>query len=129
VKRNYDRFPADFMFRLTIQEKKKVVTNWDHLTKLKFSRVSPFTFTEHGVIMAANVLNSKRAIEVSLLVVRAFVNLRKIYEAHKELALKLTELERKLGKHDAEIQVIFNVIKQLMSKPENPKKKIGFHAH
>ena len=77
--------------------------------------------------MAANVLSSKRAIKVNLLVVRAFVKLRKTFETHKELTFKLIELERKFGKHDSEIQAIFNVIKKLMEQPKKPRKKIGFH--
>jgi hypothetical protein len=76
VRRNIERFPGDFMFQLTAQEKAEVVANCDHLTKLKFSRFLPFAFTEHGTIMAANVVNSSTAIEASLYVVRAFVKMR-----------------------------------------------------
>ena len=76
IRRNADRFPSDFMFRLTKEEKQEVVTNCDHLQKLKFSSVNPRAFTEHGAIMAASVLNSNRAIEISVFVVRAFVQLR-----------------------------------------------------
>ena len=127
IKRNRDRFPRDFMFRLTAREKAEVVANCDHLKTLKFSPVEPYAFTEHGAIMAANVLNSRRAVEVSLLVVRVFIKLRETFEAHKELTVKLRELERKLGRHDAEIRAIFSVIKQLMNRPEKSKKIIGFH--
>ncbi|MGH9427707.1 MAG: ORF6N domain-containing protein [Terriglobia bacterium] len=83
VKRNADRFPKDFMFRLTQQEKTRVVTNCDHLSKLKFSPTMPFAFTEHGAVMVANVLNSERAVEVSIYVVRAFVKLREMLGTHK----------------------------------------------
>ena len=83
VKRNRDRFPGDFMFRLTAKEKAEVVANCDHLTKLKFSPNEPFAFTEHGAIMAANILNSKRAIDMGLLVVRAFVKLRQLLSTVK----------------------------------------------
>ena len=89
VRRNKDRFPSDFMFRLSKNEKEEVVTNCDHLHKLKFSPVLPYAFTEHGAIMLANVLNSRRAIEVSVVVVRAFVRLRGVLASHKELAQKL----------------------------------------
>ncbi len=127
VKRNRGRFPEDFMFRLNVREKAEVVAICDHLKRLKFSPVEPFAFTEYGAIMAANVLNSKRAIEVSLLVVRVFIELRKTFRAHKELAAKLRDLEGKLGKHDAEIQAILQVIRRLMTDEAKPKKKIGFH--
>jgi phage regulator Rha-like protein len=126
VKRNQDRFPADFMFRLTKQEKEEVVTNCDHLQKLKFSPVLPYAFTEHGAIMLASVLNSRRAIEVSVFVVRAFVRLRGVLATHKELAQKLAELERKIQGHDEHIRSLFEAIRQLMAPPERPRKPIGF---
>ena len=78
VRRNKDRFPTDFMFRLTRQEKTEVVTNCDHLQKLKFSPVLPYAFTEHGAVMLANILNAPNAIKVSVYVVRAFVKLREL---------------------------------------------------
>src|SRR3990172_8447938 len=99
VKRNRGRSPEDFMFQLTKKEKAEVVAICDHLAKLKFSPVLPNAFTEHGAIMAANVLNTGRAIQISVFVVRAFVRLREILGAHKELAHKLAELERKLQNH------------------------------
>lgn len=78
--------------------------------------------------MAANVLNSERAVEMSIRVVRTFIKLRQFLLTHKELAHKLAELERKMEKHDTEIQGIFEAIKQLMSPPEKPKRQIGFHG-
>ena len=128
IRRNADRFPPDFMFRLTKEEKQEVVTNCDHLENLKFSHVNPHAFTEHGAIMAASVLNSPRAIEVSVFIVRAFVQLREIISGHKELAYKIAQLERKLGDHDEQIQVLIKAIKQLMNpKPPPKKRRIGFH--
>jgi hypothetical protein len=97
IKRNRDRFPEDFMFQLTKDEKQEVVTVCDHLAKLKFSPVLPFAFTEHGAIMAASVLNSPRAVDVSVYVVRAFIRLRQIIAMNKDLAHKMAELERKVG--------------------------------
>ena len=127
VKRNKDRFPEDFMFHITRNEKAEVVTICDHLSQLKFSPVLPYAFTEHGAIMAASVLNSKRAVEISVYVVRAFVKLREMLGTHKELARKLTELERKLGAHDQAIISIVEAIEQLMLPPEPKKKRpIGF---
>ena len=128
IRRNADRFPPDFMFRLTKEEKLEVVTNCDHLQKLKFSPVNPFVFTEHGAIMAASVLNSTKAIEVSVFVVRAFVQLRQTIAEHKELARKIAQLERKLSDHDDQILVMVEAIKQLMDPKLPPKKRrIGFH--
>ena len=126
VKRNMERFPADFMFQLSKPEKDEVVTNCDHLAKLKFSRTLPFAFTEHGALMLGNVLKSNRAIEVSLLVVRTFVQLREMLSTHKELAVKLEALERKIGSHDQAIAGLIDAIRQLMAPPEGGKRPIGF---
>lgn len=127
VKRNAKRFPDDFMFRLTPKEKNEVVTNCDHLKRLKFSPVMPFVFTEHGALMLANVLYSAEAIETSLSIVRAFVRLREILSTHKTLAHKLFELERKIGAHDETIRSILAAIRQMMDPPVKPKRQIGFH--
>ena len=128
VKRNRKRFPADFMFRLTVEEKAEVVANCDHLTKLRFSPGLPHAFTEHGAVMLASVLNSQLAIKASLYVFRAFVRLRAILATHKELDKKLTELERRVKSHDEHIQSLFEAIRRLMS-PESPKpRRIGFRA-
>lgn len=128
VKRNTDRFPKDFMFRLTQQEKSEVVTNCDHLSKLKFSPTMPFAFTEHGAIMVANVLNSVRAVEVSIYVVRAFVKLREVLGTHKALAHKLAELERQVESHDNHIRSLFEAIRQLMEPPRQKSRRIGFNS-
>ncbi len=126
VKRNRDRFPKDFMFQLTAEEKLEVVTICDHLAKIKYSPVLPYAFTEHGAIMAASVLNSKRAVDVSVYVVRAFVKLRQMLAANKELAHKLAEMEHKVASHDGTIQALVAAIKKLMAPPEPKEKKIGF---
>ena len=128
VKRNQHRFPSDFMFQLTEDEKQELVTNCDHLEGLKFSRSLPYAFTEHGAIMLASVLNSRRAIEASLYVVRAFVRLRNLLASHKELAHKLNELEGRISKHDADIQTIVKAIRELMRPPDKPRKQIGFRV-
>ncbi|GHU22430.1 DNA-binding protein [Betaproteobacteria bacterium] len=94
VKRNKERFPADFMFQLTTEEKQEVVTNCDHLAKLKFSRSLPFAFTEHGAIQASNVLASPQAVEMGVYVVRAFVSLREILTSNRELALRLQLIDQ-----------------------------------
>ena len=126
VKRNRARFPEDFMFQLTTKEKAEVVANCDHLAKLKFSPVLPNAFTEHGAIMVASVLNTQRAIQVSVFVVRAFVKLREMLSTHKELAHKLALLERKLQNHDESIRSLVAAIRQLMTPPEPKRRPIGF---
>ena len=126
VRRNIERFPADFMFQLTKAEKQEVVTNCDHLAMLKFSASLPYAFTEHGALMLGNVLKSTRAVEISLLVVRTFVQLREMLSTHKDLSVKLEALERKIGGHDQAIAGLIDAIRQLMSPPVQTKRPIGF---
>jgi len=128
VKRHLERFPKDFMFRLTDQEaaalRSQSVTS---KRKRGGRRYAPYAFTEHGAIMAATVLNSPRAVQVSVYVVRAFVQLRQALAQHTELAAKLADLERKVGDHDQKILAIIQAIRELMTPPTRPPRKpIGF---
>jgi len=128
VKRNFNRFPQDFMFQMNEEEYQSLRS---HFATLKIGRghhrkYLPYVFTEHGTIMLANVLNSPISVQASIQVVRAFVKLRQILSTHKELAHKLIELERKIENHDEEIHTIFEAIRQLMIPPEPTKKQIGF---
>jgi hypothetical protein len=126
VKRNRDRFPEDFMFELTLDEKDELVTDCDRLAALKHSSSIPYAFTEHGAVMLASILKSRRAVEVSVFVVRAFIRMRRMLADQRRFALKLAELESKLAAHDRNFQVVFAAIKQLMQPPEPKKKRIGF---
>lgn len=127
VKRNRGRFPRDFAFQLTAEERAEVVANCDHLSRLKFSPTPPYAFTEHGAIMAANVLNSARAVEMSVQVVRAFVRLREMVANHKELARKFDELERRVASHDTAIATLIQALRELaMPAAPKPKRRIGF---
>ena len=126
VKRNLDRFPADFVFELTLDEKDELVTNCDRLATLKHSSSAPYAFTEHGAVMLASVLKSKRAMEVSVFVVRAFIRMRRMLTDQRRFATKLAELESKLATHDKNFRIVFAAIKQLMLPPEPKKKRIGF---
>lgn len=137
VKRNVARFPADFMFQLTDHEfnhlRSRLATSSSNPRTSNWGgrRFPPYAFTEHGAIMAATVLNSPRAVEVSVYVVRAFVQLRALLTAHKELAQRLNELEariqKRLATQDQAIAGILEAIRELMRPPEPPKKrKIGF---
>lgn len=130
VRRNKDRFPEDFAFQLNNKEftnlRSQFVTSSKTRRGLKYR---PYVFTEHGALMLASVLNSSQAVEMSLFVVRAFVRLRETLSHHKELASKLNKLEQKFGKHDEEIQLLFNVIKKLMEPPSaSSRKRIGFRT-
>ena len=127
VKRNKDRFPHDFMFQLSPDEKAEVVANCDHLENLKYSRALPYAFTEHGAIMAAGVLNTSRAIEVSVFIVRAFVKIRQMVAGHKDLQRKIAQIERRLTDHDEKIIELVNLIKKLLNPEPPPKKRrIGY---
>jgi len=127
VKRNKDRFPGDFLFQLTPGEKSEVVAVCDHLSNLKYSKVPPRVFTEHGAIMAANVVNSSRAVGMSVFVVRAFVRLRRTIADHAELASRISKVERRLAGHDEDIKSLIKLVKGLISPEPVPKRRrIGF---
>ncbi len=123
VRRNINRFPEDFMFQLTKEEKKIIIDSSEHLSQLKFSPALPFVFTEHGALMAASIINSDTAAQISIYVVRAFVNLREMVRTHKDLAQKLNEME---SKYDEQFQVVFGAIKELMDPEKQKRKPIGY---
>ena len=128
VKRNRERFPDDFMFQLTSEEARLSQRSRSQIATLKRGqniKYLPYAFTEHGAIMAANVLNSKTAVAASVQVVRAFVRLRQMFASNAELARKLEGLERK---YDHQFKVVFDAIRQLMTQPEPKRKQIGFHT-
>ena len=126
VKRNVERFPVDFMFQLAPEEKKEVVAKCDHLKKLKFSPHLPRVFTEHGAIMSASVLNSPRAVEMSVFVVRAFVRLRQMLIENHDLAARLDELEARVARHDNTLSTLVATIRQMATPSASPSRQIGF---
>jgi hypothetical protein len=126
VKRNMMRFPADFMFQLTTDEKEALIQTFDHLIKLKYSTTLPHAFTEHGAVMLASVLNSKKAITVNVQIVRIFSRMREMLLTHKDILLQLEKLERKATRQDADIKLIFKYLKELLSPSSQPMRKIGF---
>lgn len=128
VKRNTSRFPVDFTFQLTVEETESLRSQIATSNGRGGRRYLPYVFTEHGAIMLASVLNSERAIEASVFVVRAFVRLRSLLSTHKEIAGKLTEIESRLTGHDEDIAALLSAIRQLMATPEAKKKRIGFHS-
>jgi phage regulator Rha-like protein len=126
VKRNVSRFPSDFMFQLTAAEWTSLRSQTVTLKRGEHRKYLPYAFTEHGALMLANVLNSERAAQTSVQVVRAFVRLRQILASNAELARKLDALEKK---YDRQFKIVFNAIRQLMSPPPEPKRReIGFHV-
>jgi hypothetical protein len=146
VKRNANRFPADFMFRLSAGEvrylrSQAVILDRQDVDKQKLTQTSsqtvissrgiryrPYAFTEQGVAMLSSVLNSERAVKVNIAIMRAFVKWRQTLETNRELAQKFSKLERRVGKHDEEIAAILEAIRQLMAQPEKPRREIGFHV-
>jgi len=126
VRRNSSRFPDDFKFELTKKEQASLRSQIVILKRGQHSKYPPFAFTEQGVAMLSSVLNSQRAIEVNITIMRAFVQLRRMLSTHTELAQKLRELQEKLENHDEQILAIFEAIKLLIEKNEEPGKKIGY---
>lgn len=126
VKRNIKRFPDDFMFRLTIAEKSEVITNCDRLKKMKYSSHKPYAFTEQGVAMLSTVLNSEKAIQVNIQIMRTFTKIKEMVISNKELRRKIEEME---SKYDGKFIVVFKAIAKLIGEPEKEnKRKIGFEV-
>lgn len=126
VKRNKKRFPEDFMFELNKAEKDYVVTNCDHLKHLKYSPTNPYAFTENGVAMLSSVLNSERAIEVNIQIMRTFTKIREFFIDNSELRAKIELLEKK---YDNKFKIVFDAIRSILETKEEdfkPSKPIGF---
>ena len=128
VSRNRNRFPADFMFRLTAKEAEGLIFQFGISKARGGRRHLPYVFTEQGVAMLSSVLNSARAVRVNIAIMRAFVRLRETIENNRELAHKFSELKERVGKHDDEIAAIIDAIRQLMAPPEKARREIGFHV-
>lgn len=129
VKRNEDRFPHDFVFRLTAKERLEVVTNCDHLARLKFSSTLPMAFTEHGAIMAATVLNSPKAVSMSVFVVRAFIQMREQIAANRAILKRLAEIDKTLLEQDTALVDLYEKLLPLLQPPhDDPKRRIGFQS-
>lgn len=124
VKRNRIRFPGDFMFQLTENEAKVMVSQNAIPSKQYLGGHLPYVFTQEGIAMLSSVLRSKKAVMVNIAIMRAFVKLRQLLATHRELALKLEELEKK---YDAQFKIVFDAIRQLVVAPEPPRRRIGFY--
>lgn len=125
VRRNIDRFPKDFMFELKKDEYQALRYQIGILEKGKHSKYLPFAFTEQGVAMLSSVLNSKRAIQVNIQIMRAFTQLRQMLSTHDDLKRKIEDMERK---YDQQFKVVFDAIRQLLENENKPKRKIGFEV-
>ena len=126
AKRNIARFPRHSMFQLTSKEVGTMVSQNAIPSRKHLGGTLPYAFTEHGILMLANVLKSERAIKVSLRLIEIFVKLREMLLAHKDILTKLEQLERKVSENDGSIQMIFEALKQLLHPPHLPRRRIGF---
>ncbi len=127
VRRNMDRFPADFMFQLTKEEAGALRFQIETSNKGRGGRrYLPYAFTQEGVAMLSSILNSPRAIQVNIAIMRAFVRIRELTVGHKDLARKLEELEKKYQAHDVQIKAVFDAIRKLIEQPAPPRRRIGF---
>jgi len=128
VNRNINRFPSNFMFELTEVEKKEVVANCNHLKNLKFSSFLPKVFTEHGVMMLANVLRSERATTMSVKIIEIFIEMREAIIDNLNLKLDIEEIKEKLTNHSKNIELVFSYLDELAEKKDNEKlrTKIGY---
>ncbi len=129
VKRNRERFPEDFIFQLNHEEYQNLKSQFVTSSWGGIRRANPYAFTEQGVAMLSSVLRSKRAVQVNIAIMRAFVKLPEILSTHKELADKFRELEEKVSKQDGKIQAIFEAIRKLMEPLEKPRTPMGFHSN
>lgn len=126
VKRNRTRFPGSFMFQLTDKELREVVSQNAIPSPSHTGGTLPYAFTEHGVLMLANVLKSERAVAMSIRIIEVFVRMREMVTAHKDILLKLEQLERKTVGHDEDIATIFHYLKELLNPPVEPRPAIGY---
>ena len=126
VKRNLERFPSHFMFQLDDNEVDGLVSQNVIPSRKQLGGHLPYAFTEHGVLMLANVLRSKKAVEVSLRIIEIFVKMREMLSTNKDILLKLEQLEKKVMGHEIDVRVIFDYLKQLLDPPRSRKRRIGF---
>jgi phage regulator Rha-like protein len=126
VKRNISRFPENFMFQLNEKEVNAMVSQNAIPSRKHLGGYLPYAFTEHGVLMLANVLRSERAIQVSIRIIEIFVKIREMLLTHKDILLQLEKMEKKLTGHDEDIALIFEYLKKLLNPPQTPRNKVGF---
>ena len=123
VKRNISRFPVHFRFQLTLAEKAELVANCDRFLLLRHATTLPYAFTEHGAVMLACILNSEKAIQANIQIVRVFTAIREMALLNKDMLLKIEQIEQKIGMHDKEIAVIFNTLKKMLEPKQEENKQ------
>jgi len=126
VRRNIDRFPKDFMFELSEKEHQLLKKQFVNRNRGKHSKYPPFAFTEHGGLMLSSVLNTERAVKVNIQIMRVYVRIREMINTHKDLILKMDQLELKVGKQDEKISIVFEYLRKFLDVKEKPRKKVGF---
>ena len=131
VKRNFKRFPDDFMFQITSPEKEQIISHFEHLKSLKFSTVLPYVFTEHGAVMLASVLNSDKAIAVNIQIVKVFTQVRQLLSDTTELRLEIEKIKQKVDNQNKNIEVVFRYFGDFLSRKQELKsrKQIGYKIH
>lgn len=127
VKRNIDRFPAEFMFQINEMEKRELVTNWHRLASMKHSSAQPYVFTEYGVVTLASVLNSEQAIKTSILITQTFVRLRELIRSNKEIESKINAIEKKITNHDEEIKLLIRRNQTFAKRKRQATREIRLH--
>lgn len=130
VKRNSARFPGDFMFQITKEEKDEITLLFEHLSSLKFSTALPYVFTEHGALMLAGVLNSEKAISTNIQIVRVFTKIRQSLLDDTELRIEIERIKKKTEYHGKNIELVFQYLDELLEKKERskPRKQIGYRV-
>jgi hypothetical protein len=126
VKRNIKRFPKHFMFELTKEEQNELVANCDQFKKLKHSSALSYVFTQYGILQVANVLNSERAILMSNRIIEVFIKMHDMLHAHKDILLKLEQIEQQTNENSEEIKIIFDALKQLLNPPQKERNPVGY---
>lgn len=126
VRRNIDRFPKDFMFELSDKENEMLKKQFGQRNRGRHSKYPPYAFTVHGVLMLSSVLNTERAVKVNIQIMRVYVRIREMIQTHKDLILKMDQLELKVGKQDEKISIVFEYLRKFLDLKEKPRKKVGF---
>lgn len=126
VRRNIERFPADFMFELSEDEHELLKRQFENRNRGQHSKYPPYAFTEHGVLMLSSVLNTERAIKVNIQIMRVYVRIREMIQTHKDLIIQMNQLELKVGKQDEKVSIVFEYLRKFIDIEETPRKKVGF---
>jgi hypothetical protein len=126
VRRNINRFPEDFMFEISEEEHEILKKQFGNRNRGQHSKYPPYAFTEHGVLMLSSVLNTERAVKVNIQIMRVYVRIQEMIQTHKDLILKMDQLEMKVGKQDEKISIVFEYLRKFVDVKDKQRKKVGF---